>query len=156
MSTRKKLTSKLLSFLLSGWAEGTIEEQRARQERTSKYFKIPSGIQSQAITLEGMAGEWIQASDANPGVILYLHGGAYSLGSINTHREFIARLARGTRTRCLAIDYRLAPEHVFPAAMDDATSAYFWLLKQGFDPSRIIIAGDSRWRIGTKYSGEPV
>ena len=65
------------------------------------------------------------------------------MGSINTHREFIARLAHGTRTRCLAIDYRLAPEHAFPAALDDATSAYLWLLKQGIDPSRIIVAGDS-------------
>ena len=60
MGIRNVLTSKLLSFLLSGWSDGTIEEQRTRQEKMSKYFKIPAGIQCQAITLEGMAGEWIQ------------------------------------------------------------------------------------------------
>jgi acetyl esterase/lipase len=87
--------------------------------------------------------EWIEASDADLGVILYLHGGAYALGSINSHREIVARLARTTKMRGLAIDYRLAPEHPYPAALEDAIAAYLWLLTQGYDPSQIIIAGDS-------------
>jgi acetyl esterase/lipase len=73
---------------------------------------------------------------------LYLHGGAYALGSINTHRELVARLARATRMRGLAINYRLAPEHPFPAALHDATAAYGWLLTQGVDPFQIIIAAN--------------
>ena len=143
MGIRNILTNKLISILLSGWSDGTIEEQRSRQERMSKFNKIPADIQCQPITIGEMSGEWINAPETNSGVILYLHGGAYSLGSINIHREFVSRLARFTRTRCLAINYRLAPEHPFPAALDDATSTYRWLLKQGVDPSQIIIAGDS-------------
>ena len=143
MGIRNKLTNKFISVLLSGWSDGTIEEQRSRQERMSRFNKIPADIQCQPITIGGISGEWITAPGTNSGVILYLHGGAYSLGSINIHREFISRLARFTQTRCLAINYRLAPEHPFPAALDDATSTYRWLLKQGVDPSQIIIAGDS-------------
>lgn len=128
---------------MSGWSKGTIEEQRTRQEKMSKYAKLPADIQCQPINVEGISAEWINAPDADLGVILYLHGGAYALGSINVHREFIARLALATKMRCLAINYRLAPEHPFPAALEDATAAYHWLLTQGVDPSQIIIAGDS-------------
>ena len=143
MSIRNKIIKKLVSFLMSGWSKGTIEEQRTRQEKMSKYAKLPADIQCQPINVEGISAEWINAPDADLGVILYLHGGAYALGSINVHREFIARLALATKMRCLAINYRLAPEHPFPAALEDATAAYHWLLTQGVDPSQIIIAGDS-------------
>ncbi len=77
------------------------------------------------------------------GVILYLHGGAYALGSINVHREYLSRLAIETRRRVFAINYRLAPEHPFPAALEDSLKAYHWLLSQGYDSSEIAIAGDS-------------
>jgi phosphinothricin tripeptide acetyl hydrolase len=76
-------------------------------------------------------------------VILCLRGGGYALGSIDAHRELPARLSSATRTRALVIDYRLAPEHPFPATLEDATAAYLWLTIQGVDPARIIIAGDS-------------
>jgi acetyl esterase/lipase len=72
-----------------------------------------------------------------------LHGGGYVIGSINTHRAMIARIARASNARALAIDYRLAPEHPFPAAVDDATAAYKWLLAEGYEPGKIVIAGDS-------------
>jgi acetyl esterase/lipase len=143
VSIRNKIIKKLVSFQMSGWSKGTIEEQRTRQEKTSKYAKLPADIQCQPINVDGIYAEWINAPDADLGVILYLHGGAYALGSINVHREFIARLALATQMRCLAINYRLAPEHPFPAAPEDATAAYRWLLTQGVDPSQIIIAGDS-------------
>jgi acetyl esterase/lipase len=143
VSIRNKIIKKLVSFQMSGWSEGTIEEQRARQERRSKYAKLPADIHVQPINADGVPAEWINAPTPDLGVFLYLHGGAYVLGSINVHREFIARLARSTKMRCLAINYRLAPEHPFPAALEDATAAYHWLLTQGIDPSQIIIAGDS-------------
>lgn len=143
VSIRNKIIKKLVSFQISGWSKGTIEEQRTRQEKTSKYAKLPADIQCQPINVDGIYAEWINAPDADLGVILYLHGGAYALGSINVHRELIARLALATQMRCLAINYRLAPEHPFPAAPEDATAAYRWLLTQGVDPSQIIIAGDS-------------
>jgi acetyl esterase/lipase len=69
--------------------------------------------------------------------------GAYALGSIETHREFVSRLARASGMRALLIDYRLAPEHPFPAALEDAVAAYHWLIAQGFEASRVLIAGDS-------------
>jgi acetyl esterase/lipase len=88
--------------------------------------------------------EWVVAPGADARrVILYLHGGGYTIGSINTHRELAARLSRAAAARVLVIDYRLAPEHPHPAAVDDATAAYRWLLANGVDPARIVVAGDS-------------
>jgi acetyl esterase/lipase len=76
-------------------------------------------------------------------VILYLHGGGYVIGSIDTHRELTGRLSRAAAARVFLIDYRLAPEHPFPAAVEDATAAYRWLLQNGATSSRTVIAGDS-------------
>jgi len=128
---------------MSGWAEGTITEQRARQEKLSKYTRLPVEIQYHPVDADGVPAEWIERTESNLGVILYLHGGAYALGSITGHREWTARLAQATRMRCLALNYRLAPEHPFPAALEDAIASYHWLLAQGVEPSDIIIAGDS-------------
>jgi len=92
----------------------------------------------------GVPAEWIAASGAvDDRVILYLHGGGYVMGSIATHREMAARLSKAARARALVIDYRLAPEHPFPAAVDDAVAAYRWLLSQNMKPFRIVVAGDS-------------
>jgi len=143
MSLQAKVTKRLLPRLMSGWSDGPIEEQRARQEKRVGYIRLPKGVQCQPVSANGVPAEWIAAPDANLGVILYLHGGAYALGSIDTSREFAARLAHVTNTPVLAINYRLAPEHPFPAALEDAVSAYRWLPDQGFDPSQTIIAGDS-------------
>jgi acetyl esterase/lipase len=87
--------------------------------------------------------EWIETLNPGLGVILYLHGGAYALGSINTHREFVGRLASVTGVRCLALNYRLAPEHPYPAALNDVMAVFRWLQTEGYDPSQIVIAGDS-------------
>jgi acetyl esterase/lipase len=75
--------------------------------------------------------------------VLYLHGGGYVMGSVATHRSLIGRIAQGTGLRCLALDYRLAPEHAFPAAVDDVCAAYRWLLAQGISASGLAIVGDS-------------
>jgi acetyl esterase/lipase len=92
----------------------------------------------------GVPAEWISAAGAvDDRVILYVHGGGYVMGSIATHRETIARLSKASKARALALDYRLAPEHPFPAAVDDAVAAYRWLLSQNIKPSRIVVAGDS-------------
>ncbi|MGH7398349.1 MAG: alpha/beta hydrolase [Candidatus Rokuibacteriota bacterium] len=76
-------------------------------------------------------------------VVLYLHGGGYVIGSPRSHRHLAAAIARAAATDALLLDYRLAPEHPYPAAVDDATAAYRWLLDQGVAPERIVIAGDS-------------
>lgn len=125
------------------WAKGSIDEQRSRQEKSAGYFKLPKEIQCQPVDLNGIPAEWIACANPKAGAILYLHGGAYALGSIHVHREFLARLAAATQLKVLAINYRLAPENPFPAALEDAVAAYGWLLAQGLDPSQLVIAGDS-------------
>jgi acetyl esterase/lipase len=163
VSLQAKILKKLLPLRFSGWADGTVKEQRARQEKSARYARLPADIRCQPVDADGVSAEWIMAPGADLGVILYLHGGAYALGSISIHREFVARLARATKMRALAINYRLAPEHPFPAALQDATAAYHWLLTQGFDPSQIISSGDSAGgglALGTLLSlrdaGEPL
>jgi acetyl esterase/lipase len=143
MSLVARIAKKLLHLQFSGWSDGTIKEQRARQEKTVRYARLPRNIRCQNIHAAGVSAAWVDTADSSLGVILYLHGGAYAMGSINTHREFIARLVIATKMRALTLNYRLAPEHPYPAAVKDATTAYLWLLEQGYDPSKIIIAGDS-------------
>ena len=128
---------------MSGWSQGSIEEQRTRQEKRARYARLPADIHCQPVSADGVPAEWIVPRDIERGTILYLHGGAYVLGSINVHREFIARLVRTTNTPTLGINYRLAPEHPYPAGLDDVVTAYLWLLNRGVEPSRIILAGDS-------------
>jgi acetyl esterase/lipase len=88
-------------------------------------------------------GEWVDAEGGSDAVILYLHGGAFIAGSPRTHRPLTAELARRTGGRVLVLDYRQAPQHAFPAWMDDAVDAYQHLLKEGIAPQHIVIAGDS-------------
>lgn len=90
-----------------------------------------------------LRGEWVQGDNPGPAVILYLHGGAYIAGSPRTHRPLTAELARRCGARVLALDYRQAPQHEFPAWMDDAVNAYSHLLDDGIRPGHIVIAGDS-------------
>lgn len=93
----------------------------------------------------GIPGEWVKRDHARQDdpTILYLHGGGYLAGSPATHRRFISRLTWITRSTAFAPDYRLAPQHKFPAAVDDAEAAYVGLLERGIDPARLIVAGDS-------------
>ena len=90
-------------------------------------------------------GEWVRGPRARSedGVIFYLHGSAYTICSARTHRGITTRLSRATGLPVFACDYRLAPRHQFPSAADDVRAAYEWLLTEGHDPGRIVIAGDS-------------
>lgn len=142
MSVRTTIIKKLVALQMAGWSEGPIEVQRARQEKRIRRIPLPADVQCQPTNADGVPLEWITAPGADSGVIVYLHGGAYTLGSINTARELAARLARATNTRALAVEYRLAPEHHHPAAVEDALTVYHWLRKE-VAPSRIILAGDS-------------
>ncbi len=88
-------------------------------------------------------GRWVGATDAPGACILYLHGGAFVAASPNVHSAMLARICARAGARALYVDYRLAPEHPFPAASDDCLAGYRYLLGQGVDPGRIVIAGDS-------------
>ena len=122
----------------------SIAEQRARMEVGFTQFKPAKDVSYEPVDAGGVPAEWI----ATPGVltervIYYLHGGGYVIGSINTHREMVSRLSRAASARVLIIDYRLAPENPFPAAVDDSIAAYRWLLSVGVDPARLVIGGES-------------
>src|SRR6202023_835030 len=106
--------------------------------------RVAPDVACEAVRVGDMGAEWITPPGAAlDRAILYLHGGGYVMGSINTHRAMVARIARLAQGRALLIDYRLAPEHPFPAAVDDAVAAYRWMLAQGLKPTRIAVAGDS-------------
>lgn len=95
-------------------------------------------------TLGGVAAEWVRTPDCREdAVLLYLHGGGYISGSPATHRVLIAELSRCTHLPALAVDYRLAPEDPFPAALVDAWRVYWQLLAMGREPAKIVVAGDS-------------
>ncbi len=143
MDVITRIILNILKNQLSGWSDGSIMEQRARQERSVRFLRLPKNITTQNITEMDVSAEWIESPSSGSGIILYLHGGAYALGSINSHRALIANLVIHTICRALAIDYRLAPENPFPAALHDSLKTYDWLLKKGHDPSQICYAGDS-------------
>jgi acetyl esterase/lipase len=123
---------------------GTVEEARVAFEQVGSMFPVDADITREVVSAGGVKAEWVSAPDAEPGrAVLYLHGGGYVIGSINTHRSLAARLARAAKAPALVIDYRLAPEHPHPAAVDDSVAAYRWILAQGLKPARIVVAGDS-------------
>ena len=122
----------------------TVAERRAQYERAEKVFVTPPDVKVEAITAPARPAEWLTPPAArSDAVVLYLHGGGYVIGSPRSHRHLAAAIARAAGTRALLLDYRLAPEHPFPAAVDDAVAAYRWLLGQGIAANRIVVAGDS-------------
>jgi len=121
-----------------------VAAERAAMVATTASTPLPKDAQFEATDASGVRAEWISFPASDPSkVILYLHGGGYALGSIETHRGLAARIAEAAGTRCLLIDYRLAPEVLFPGAVEDATAAYLFLRDQGFAPEQIAIGGDS-------------
>ena len=129
----------------SSWGpQTTLPEMRTGWDDIFANVQYTVGAKAEKVDAGGVRAEWITAPGAAADrAILYLHGGGYVLGSINSHRDMCERLSRAAQARVLALDYRLAPEHPFPAAVDDARAAYLWLLKQGIKPKRIAVAGDS-------------
>ncbi|HVN85689.1 MAG TPA: alpha/beta hydrolase [Candidatus Binatia bacterium] len=124
--------------------DASIESMRAGMEAMAGAMPLAPDIAREDVSAGGVPAAWIAAPEARQdSVILYLHGGGYVIGSINTHKELASRLSRAARARVLLIDYRLAPEHPHPAAVDDAVAAYRWLLAGGANPKRVAVAGDS-------------
>ena len=125
----------------------SIDAMRAGLASLASAFEgipLPEGVRQEPVTPGGVPGFWFRSADArSDGAMLYLHGGGYVMGSVATHRSLIARLALATGLPVLALDYRLAPEHPFPAAIDDVCTAYRWLRDRGIAAARVVFAGDS-------------
>ncbi len=122
----------------------TIAEMRVGMDALGGALPPPDGMRFEPVDAGGVPAEWTTASNAGEEpVVFYLHGGGYCLGSIATHRSLCSYLSAATGGRVLNVDYRLAPEHPFPAGIDDSVTAYSWLLAQGINPTKVVIAGDS-------------
>ena len=122
----------------------TVETSRAREKYLVRWMRNPpAGISVERFEIDGLHAAWISPETESKTVILYLHGGGYVSGSLATHQMLCADMARSADARILFVEYRLAPEHPFPAALEDARKAYHWLMKQGVETKTIFVAGDS-------------
>ena len=152
------LKSKLFNFLLRNrhLFQGKIKKEvfdlntsigdfrELCEKGATKYAKIPEGVEIKAQIIAEMKSEWLIPEGANPDkVVLYVHGGGYVSGSCNDHRGFVSKLAKKSGVICLTYEYRLAPEHPFPAALDDSVKMYQELLTSGYKPENILVAGES-------------
>jgi len=125
-------------------SSGEVNIARERSGNPGDLFKPLYRVQQAAETIDGIPGEWAVPPDPAVGrYILYLHGGYYYAGSISSHRSLVANIAVAARAKTLAIEYRLAPEHPFPAGLEDAVTAYRWMLANCGPNAQIIVAGDS-------------
>ncbi len=123
----------------------TVHEMRASMEAMTASAPPPEAATCEPTDAGGGPAEWVTADEAasSDRAIVYLHGGGYCLGSLNSHRNLAANLSRAARARVLNVDYRLAPEHPHPAAIDDAVAAYGHALDQGLAPEKLAVGGDS-------------
>src|ERR1700746_2420165 len=136
---------------------GARKKTRATRERADDYrqrrkdfdsgfsqYGIARDVTVEPVTANGVRAEWTSTPrDDRDAALLYVHGGGYVIGSLDSHRHLVSEAGRAAQAWALALDYRLAPEHPFPAAVEDAVSGYRYLLSRGILPGRIAIAGDS-------------
>jgi monoterpene epsilon-lactone hydrolase len=122
-----------------GWAQ-----RRARLDEVGAYWPVADEVELNPVDLDGVPGEWSMVPGTDPSrVLVFFHGGGYCSGSVRSHRRMATEAGRAAGVRTLAVGYRLAPEHPFPVARDDALTAWHWLRKQGIDAAHIAVGGDS-------------
>jgi monoterpene epsilon-lactone hydrolase len=121
-----------------------LQERRKRMNAQAERNPLPSDVVVQKVNANGIAAEWTITPGADlTRVLFFLHGGGYITGSLDSHRHMVAQAGREAQAKTFAIDYRLAPEYPFPAAIDDALAAYRFLLEQKVSPERIVLAGEA-------------
>ena len=144
MASKEFIALREYLAALPDTADYSIAETRAFYDRAEQAFEVAADITVEPVEVAGRAGEWLRPPTCRDGAaVLYLHGGGYVIGSTLTHRTLAYDLAKAAGARLLNVDYRLAPEHPFPAAVDDAVAAYRWFLENGADPATTVIGGDS-------------
>lgn len=132
------------ALLLAKPRPDKLSERRQRLDALGTQYKIATDVRIEGIKANGVRAEWSSTPDADPAcVILFLHGGGYVSGSLDSHRPLATEMGRMSGARTLALGYRLAPEYPFPAALEDALAGYRFLLSCGIDPRHIALAGDS-------------
>jgi epsilon-lactone hydrolase len=135
-TVRKLLTSKPRPV---GWAE-----RRARLDEVGSVWPVAGDIKLEAVQFGGLSAEWSIAPESDASrALLFFHGGGYCSGSILSHRRLVTEAGRAGAMRTLAVGYRLAPENPFPAALDDAMTAWQFLRGQGYAPQNVVVGGDS-------------
>ena len=143
----QEATVRLMRWRGANDARLPVPVLRRRLDELASLARVrPGKIEITDCDAGGVPAQWLAPPDLEPHgapVVLYLHGGGYIFCSPVTHRLMMLRLARAARARVLGLHYRLAPEHPFPAAVDDAEAAYRWLLERGTEPGDIVLAGDS-------------
>jgi len=129
----------------AGPGEAPIEERRVQIDAALLMMTTPvDGTEWTDVAAGGVPAVWADTPGASTDhVVMYVHGGGYTAGSASAYRNFTSQLAAAVGCRVLNVDYRLAPEHPHPAAVEDASAAYRWLLDQGYDPARMAVCGDS-------------
>ena len=129
----------------SATAVPTLEEMRFGAEAVMENVgAMPSGVELENADVNGLSAIWVRHPEADAkSVVLYFHGGGYVVQSAHSHRKVAAHLALQSKRNVLSVNYRLAPEHTHPAAVNDAVTAYQWLLSAGYAPAKIAVSGDS-------------
>ena len=129
----------------AGQAPPTLEQRRAAFIPGDRLYPVPDDVRVTEVTAGGVPAHWLAAPGTDPGrVLLFLHGGGYEFGSVRSDGELAARLGRAAGMRVLFPEYRLAPEHPFPAAIDDVLAAWRWLRTgQDLSARSLAVAGDS-------------
>ncbi len=118
--------------------------RRRYEELDARHFPLDERVTREPVLCDGVPSHWVRVPETRPErVIFYLHGGSFAYRFPNSHAAFAARLCRRLEARALMPDYRLSPEHPFPAAPDDCEAAYRWLLASGVAPSHVVFVGDS-------------
>jgi monoterpene epsilon-lactone hydrolase len=136
--------AELRKIIVANPMPSDLGELRKVGDMDAERFPLDSGVKVEQVVANNVPAEWTTSPGADhKRVVLYLHGGGFVFGSILSHRHLVAEIGRVARCRTLAIDYRLAPEHPFPAPVEDAIAAYRFLLESGIQPRHITIAGDS-------------
>jgi len=139
----KELQKLIDGLRAAGSFEGDLVTIRKMTSRAPAYPR-PEDITWEPVDAAGVPAEWVIPADCVPGrAVVYFHGGGYATGTLDSARALFSHLARATRARLLAVDYRLAPEDPFPAAVDDAVAAYRFAIATGHDPAAIALCGDS-------------
>ncbi len=146
MSTDNPLGAKAIA----AWREliaqpaPTLAQKRANIDAFFQKFPAAPDVQVERVTIEKATADWLTVPESRAThAVLYIHGGAYLFCSSRDYRDLASRIARASAARALVLDYRLAPENRFPAALDDSVAAYHYLLAHGFDPAHIALVGDS-------------